>query len=93
LRKAVGAKRRDILQQFLIEALVLSIFGGLIGLGLGYGTAAAVGYFFGEYIVPIVTPGAVILAITFSAAVGLFFGIYPAQRAARLNPIQALRYE
>jgi len=93
LRKAVGAKRRDILQQFLVEALALSILGGLIGLLLGYVTALLVGYFFGEYIVPIVTPGAVLLAVTFSAAVGLFFGIYPAQRAARLNPIQALRYE
>jgi putative ABC transport system permease protein len=93
LRKAVGAKRRDILRQFLIEALVMSIFGGLIGLGLGYTTATLVGYFFAEYITPIITPGAVILAVGFSAAVGLFFGIYPALRAARLNPIQALRYD
>lgn len=93
LRKAVGAKRRDILRQFLIEALVMSVLGGLIGLGLGYATAATIGFFFSEYIVPIVTPGAVMLAVGFSAAVGLFFGIYPAQRAARLNPIQALRYE
>jgi putative ABC transport system permease protein len=93
LRKAVGAKRRDILRQFLIEALVMSILGGLIGLALGYATAKIVGYFFAAYITPIVTPGAVILAVGFSAAVGLFFGIYPALRAARLNPIQALRYE
>ncbi|HEX6289271.1 MAG TPA: ABC transporter permease [Herpetosiphonaceae bacterium] len=93
LRKAVGAKRRDILRQFLIEALVMSILGGMIGLGLGYATASLIGYFFAEYITPIVTPGAVVLAVGFSAAVGLFFGIYPALRAARLNPIQALRYE
>jgi putative ABC transport system permease protein len=93
LRKAVGAKRRDILRQFLIEALVMSILGGLIGLALGYVTATLVGYFFAEYITPIITPGAVLLAVGFSAAVGLFFGIYPALRAARLNPIQALRYE
>ncbi len=93
LRKAVGAKRRDIVRQFLVEALVMSILGGLIGLGLGYATAATIGFFFSEYIVPIVTPGAVMLTVGFSAAVGLFFGIYPAQRAARLNPIQALRYE
>ena len=93
LRKAVGAKRRDILRQFLVEALVMSILGGLVGLAFGWLTATLVGTFFGEYIVPIVTPGAVILAVSFSAAVGLFFGIYPAQRAARLNPIQALRYE
>jgi putative ABC transport system permease protein len=93
LRKAVGAKRRDILQQFLVEAVVISILGGLIGLLLGYLTATAIGIFFAEYIVPIVTPSAVMLALGFSIAVGLFFGIYPAQRAARLNPIQALRYE
>lgn len=93
LRKAVGAKRRDILRQFLIEALVMSILGGLIGLLLGYGTASLVGFLFSEYITPVVTLGAVMLAVGFSAAVGLFFGIYPALRAARLNPIQALRYE
>lgn len=93
LRKAVGAKRRDILRQFLIEALVMSIMGGLIGLLLGYGTASLVGFLFSEYITPVVTLGAVMLAVGFSAAVGLFFGIYPALRAARLNPIQALRYE
>ncbi len=93
LRKAVGAKRRDILRQFMVEALVMSIFGGLIGLLLGYGTAKGIEYAFSEYITPIVTPSAVMLALGFSAAVGIFFGIYPAQRAARLNPIQALRYE
>jgi putative ABC transport system permease protein len=93
LRKAVGAKRRDILRQFLIEALVMSLLGGVIGLLLGYGTAQLVGFFFSQYITPVVTMGAVLLAVGFSAAVGLFFGIYPALRAARLNPIQALRYE
>ncbi|WP_026370002.1 ABC transporter permease [Kallotenue papyrolyticum] len=93
LRKAVGAKRRDILLQFLIEALALSLLGGIIGLALGYLTAWLVGLVFGEYIVPIVTPGSALLALSFSAAVGLFFGLYPARRAARLNPIQALRYE
>jgi putative ABC transport system permease protein len=89
LRKAVGAKRTDILRQFLIEALVMSILGGLAGLGLGYGTAwcvALTGLF-----TPEVTPVAVALALGFSAAVGLFFGVYPARRAALLNPIQALR--
>ncbi len=93
LRKAVGAKKRDILRQFLVEALVMSILGGLLGLLLGYGTAMGIKAAFSQYITPIVTPSAVLLAIGFSAAVGLFFGIYPAQRAARLNPIQALRYE
>ncbi len=71
----------------------MSIMGGLIGLGLGYATAATIGFFFSAFITPIITPSAVMLAVGFSAAVGLFFGIYPAQRAARLNPIQALRYE
>jgi len=93
LRKAVGAKRRDILRQFLVESLVMSVMGGLVGLLLGYATAQTIGYVFSEYITPIVTIGAVLLALGFSAAVGLFFGIYPALRAARLNPIQALRYE
>jgi putative ABC transport system permease protein len=91
LRKAVGAKRSDILRQFLVEALVMSILGGLIGLGLGYLTAwsvALTGLF-----TPEVTPTAVVLAVGFSAAVGLFFGVYPARRAAQLNPIQALRTE
>ena len=93
LRKAVGAKRRDILRQFLVEALLVSIFGGMVGLALAYITSTIIGMLFSEYVTPIVTLSSVLLAFSFSAAVGLFFGIYPAQRAARLNPIQALRYE
>ena len=92
LRKAVGAKRRDILSQFLIEAIVLSMIGGLIGLGLGALGAQLVAKL-AEELSANLSLQAIGLAIGFSAAVGLFFGIYPATRAARLNPIDALRYE
>jgi putative ABC transport system permease protein len=100
IRKAVGARRRDILTQFLVEAIVVSILGGAIGVLIGSGLSAL--------IATIQVPGAggtpsnlptqvgidsVALAFFVSAAVGLFFGIYPATRAARLNPIEALRYE
>ncbi|HNT77089.1 MAG TPA: ABC transporter permease [Anaerolineae bacterium] len=94
LRKAVGARRQDILMQFLTEAVMLSLLGGLIGIALGAAGATAISYFLrDEGFQAVITVGAVVLATLFSAAVGLFFGIYPAQRAARLNPIDALRYE
>jgi putative ABC transport system permease protein len=91
LRKAVGARRRDILQQFLIEALVVSVLGGMVGLLFGGLISFGVGLT--GLITPLVTPSAMLLALGFSMAVGLFFGIYPARRAARLRPIEALRYE
>jgi putative ABC transport system permease protein len=91
IRKAVGAKRRDILLQFLIEAMVMSLIGGFVGIVLGYTASTVLGNV--ADLTTLVTPGAVLLATSFSAAVGLFFGIYPATRAARLNPIDALRYE
>jgi putative ABC transport system permease protein len=95
IRKAVGAKRRDILLQFLVEATVVSLLGGLIGMSLGMGLARVLAgmELNGQRLVTLVTPDAVLLAFTVSAAVGLFFGIYPAMRAARLHPIEALRYE
>jgi putative ABC transport system permease protein len=92
LRKAVGARRRDILYQFLIEAMLLSLVGGIVGIGLGAGGAGIISTLVDDFRA-IVTPQAVALATTFSAAVGLFFGIYPARRASLLNPIDALRYE
>lgn len=91
LRKAVGARGQDILLQFLVEAVVLSLTGGLLGLALGFLIATAVT--FSGLIIASVTPLSVALAVGFAIAVGLFFGIYPAQRAAKLNPIDALRYE
>ena len=91
IRKAVGAKRRDILLQFLIEAMVLSMIGGFVGIALGYLASMLLAGLLD--LNTVVTVSAILLATSFSAAVGLFFGIYPATRAARLNPIDALRYE
>jgi putative ABC transport system permease protein len=92
LRKAVGAKRRDILWQFLVEAMLMSVVGGVIGLALGAGGSFIISTF-SDSLQPTLAWDSVALAIVFSAAVGLFFGIFPASRAARLNPIDALRYE
>ena len=91
LRKAVGAKKRTIMIQFLIETMTLSLVGGSIGIGVGYGIAAGVRS--ADLINAQVDGNSILLAFLFSAAVGIFFGIYPASRAASLRPIEALRYE
>ena len=96
LRKALGARKRDILIQFLTEAVLLSLVGGFFGILLGWGLSLAVGKVAAAnnaQIIPVVSPNAVLLATLFSAAVGIFFGFYPANRAANLVPVEALRYE
>jgi putative ABC transport system permease protein len=92
LRKAIGAKRRDILIQFLVEAMTLSLLGGAIGIAIGVGGAAAVSSLSKQF-QPSVSPITVALATGVSAMVGLIAGLYPALRAARMNPIEALRHE
>jgi putative ABC transport system permease protein len=91
LRRAVGARRRDILTQFLIEAVAVSISGGLLGILVGVVASGAIAHFAG-WLAP-VQARAVVPAFLFAAAVGVFFGFYPARKASRLNPIDALRYE
>jgi putative ABC transport system permease protein len=96
LRKALGARKRDILIQFLAESSMLSLIGGFVGIAFGWLIAFTVGRIAqatGNNFTPIVGVDAILLATLFSAAVGLFFGIYPANRAAGLEPVEALRYE
>ena len=96
LRKALGARNRDIMTQFLAESSFLSLLGGLIGILLGWLISLVIGRIAsssGTALNPAVSLNAVLLATSFSVAVGLFFGIYPARRAARLEPVEALRYE
>ena len=91
VRKAIGAKNRDILLQFLIEAVVLTSLGGIIGVALGIGA----GYMIAKWtqFLTVAKISSILFALSFSAAVGIFFGYYPARRAAMLDPIKALRYE
>lgn len=96
LRKALGARRRDILIQFITESSLLSLMGGIVGIAFGWLISFIVGRIAaatGNNFTPIVGLDAILLATLFSAAVGLFFGIYPANRAAALEPVEALRYE
>ena len=91
LRQAVGARRRDIRNQFLIEALMLCLLGGVAGIASGFGAAVAIAELVGWAI--FVSPLSIVIAFGFAGAVGVFFGFYPALQASRLDPIEALRFE
>ena len=91
VRRAIGARRRDIVRQFLIETTIISLGGGLVGIAVGVALSQLIGYFAGWS--TIVTPTSIILAFTVSVSIGLVFGLYPAMRAARLDPVTALHYE
>lgn len=91
IRKALGARTRDVLIQFLTESAILSACGGIIGIIIGVGLVSLGGMALGLPVV--VKPSVVVLAVTFSAIVGIFFGLYPASKAAKADPIDALRYE
>ncbi len=97
IRKAVGARRSDIMMQFLTEALTVTVLGGLIGIGAGVGAARFMNgkdiAGLGENVQTVISWSSVVVAFAVSGAIGIFFGLYPAQRAARLRPIEALRYE
>jgi putative ABC transport system permease protein len=97
IRKALGATKSSILTQFILEAIVLCLFGGglgiLLGVAIGTGISAVIQNLSGEPFVSIITPGLMAFAILYSTLIGLFFGVYPAWRASKLDPIEALRYE
>jgi len=91
VRRAVGARARDVRSQFLLEAVALSMTGGVMGISLGLAAAQALSRSLKWSAT--ISPGAVVLSVAVAAAVGIFFGWYPARQAARLDPIQSLRYE
>jgi putative ABC transport system permease protein len=91
LRMAVGARRADILYQFLVESLTLSIAGGLVGIATGLGVAQQLSTRFDWPL--LIRPQVIVVAVGFSALVGVGFGLYPARKASRLDPIEALRFE
>jgi len=96
LRKAVGAKNKDILMQFMVEALIIGLTGGVIGVILAWGLTSlirGVATFGSTTLNPVITFGSVLMAVLFSMAVGLVFGLYPANRASKLEPVEALRTE
>ena len=91
IRMSMGAREKDILLQFLIEAIVLSVLGGLLGIGVGILSSKLISHFAGWQ--TLISPSSIVLAFAFSASVGVFFGFYPARKASKLDPIEALRYE
>jgi putative ABC transport system permease protein len=91
IRMAIGATEGDVQQQFLIEAIVLSLAGGAVGIMSGVGASYLITQTLGWPV--LVSPMAIVAAVVFSMAVGIFFGFYPARKAARMDPIEALRYE
>ena len=91
VRKAVGASNKEILRQFLVEAVILTLLGGIIGMLLGYVGAVALGNAFGITIS--LTSDMILFAVGTSSAIGIIFGVYPARQAAKLDPVEALRYE
>jgi len=88
---AIGAKSRDVLIQFLLEAIIMSGLGGILGIIFGITVAETLRRFIS--FAPVIQVSSIVLALTFSAGVGVFFGYYPARRASRLDPIEALQYE
>lgn len=91
IRRAMGARQRDVIRQFLVEAVLISLLGGLIGIAFGFGMSRLIAWLAGWSTVT--TFSSILLAFVFSVSVGLLFGIYPARKAARLDPVEAIRYE